>query len=1005
MIFYDKNDREIINVQVDDTSYHYCTIMGEDELSIKFNLAKHVELPIGCYCVFNNAKYTLLKAENVNIVHSRRYEYTLTLQSEAGKAKMWKFRNLIDGRLKFPLTAKPKEHLQLLVDNLNKREQGWSVGECIEREEKLINYDHAYCFDALTQMATEFNTEFEIKNKRVSLKKVEYNKENPLPLSYGYNNGLRSGVLRQNASDKAPVEVLFVQGGERNIDKSKYGSATLHLPKGVTLAFDGVKFEDEQGFNRIVERVYKTDDQGLSITRADKQNESLAEDSFDATSIYPSRVGVCSSVESVNNKWFDIVDNSIPQDLDFSKCLIAGETMTIIFQSGMLAGREFEVKYVHNKVGQKKARRFEIVPQEFDGISMPNNTFAPKVGDKYAIFHCLLPKSYINDSKTMSGAEWEMLRTAIRYMYDNEDAKFTFKGEIDPVWAKREWVNIGDKLKVGSSVYFSDPQVIAEGAVVRITGVKTLLNSPYELEIELSNKTISASVSARLNALESDLISVETKHQEAIQFTKRRFRDAKETAEMITKAMLSNFGDSISPATIQTMSMLVGDESLQFRFVSAKKPPFMQVSHRFIYDSGSKTFIAEGGIIQHMTLGIKVIKPQHQYSDYRFWEVERFASANLNEADKRYYLYIKANKANDKAVFLLSESAKELEGNSHYYFLVGVLNSEQNEERSFVTLYGFTEVLPSRITTDKIVSTDGTTYFDLVENVIAGRINFKDGIISGLVGASDENSAVNSGLNGKNDSANPVRIWAGASENNITKAPFRVYNDGSIYAENITIGKSSTFSGEVKGVTGSFKKLICVNDAGKEVGSIHFSNDGKMWFAGDMYHQGYNNALKRTYRFYSSEIWCRGIFGSRERATMVIKGDYGELYTNGLGDTEKRFVKFPFISRTLKGVTYYEVPLYGFDGDAAAFPVDLIIFSNQQEFTYELQSIEGKVVEVVNANDNASQYIFSGGFRREIKGGEVTSCVKVGYNNLTPAHDKAAIGAGWLIGNRDNDWR
>ena len=100
------------------------------------------------------------------------------------------------------------------------------------------------------------------------------------------------------------------------------------------------------------------------------------------------------------------------------------------------------------------------------------------------------------------------------------------------------------------------------------------------------------------------------------------------------------------------------------------------------------------------------------------------------------------------------------------------MNSEQNEERSFVTLYGFTEVLPSRITTDKIVSTDGSTYFDLVENVIAGRINFKDGIISGLVGASDENSAVNSGLNGKNDGANPVRIWAGANENNIVKSTF-----------------------------------------------------------------------------------------------------------------------------------------------------------------------------------------------------------------------------------------
>ncbi len=1004
MIFYDKNDRDIINVQVDDTSYHYCTIMGEDELNIKFNLAKHLELPIGCYCVFNNAKYTLLKAENVNIVHSRRYEYTLTLQSEAGKAKMWKFRNLIDGRLKFPLTAKPKEHLQLLVDNLNKREQGWSVGECIEREEKLINYDHAYCFDALTQMATEFNTEFEIKNKRVSLKKVEYHKENPLPLSYGYNNGLRSGVLRQNASDKAPVEVLFVQGGERNIDKSKYGSATLHLPKGVTLSFDGVKFEDEQGFNRIVERVYKTDEQGLSITRADRQNESLAEDSFDATSIYPSRVGVCTSVESVNNKWFDIVDNTIPHDLDFSKCLIAGETMTIIFQSGMLAGREFEVKYIHNAIGQKKARRFEIVPQEIDGITMPNNTFSPKVGDKYAIFHCMLPSSYINDTQTKSGAEWNMLREAIRYMYDNEDAKFTFKGEIDPVWAKREWVNIGDKLKVGSSVYFSDPQVIAEGAIVRITGVKTLLNSLYELEIELSNKTISASVSARLNALESDLISVETKHQEAIQFTKRRFRDAKETAEMITKAMLSNFGDSISPATIQTMSMLVGDESLQFRFVSAKIPPLIQVSHRFIYDSSSKTFTAEGGIIQHMTLGIKVIKPQHQYSDYRFWEVERYVSANLNEADKRYFLYIKANKANDKAVFLLSETAIELEGDDSYHFLVGILNSEQNEERSFVTLYGFTEILPSRITTDKIVSSDGSTYFDLVENVIAGRINFKDGIISGLIGASDENRAVNSGLNGKSDSENPVRIWAGANENNITKAPFRVHDDGSVYAENITIGKDSIFRGKVKGVTGSFNTLQCVNDKGEEVGSISFGSDGTMWFDGDIYHQGYHSALRRKSRFYSGDIFCRGSLGTRQSNTLVVNGDRGYYYTKGFHNSDSK-VEITLKKNAVRDTHYYEIPLYGEHGDAAGFPVDLLILNAPEPYLYELEETIGKIVTVVNANDNVSQYIYTGGYPREIKGGEVVSFIHVGSNNLTPSHNTMHLGSGWLMGNRDNDWR
>ena len=59
--------------------------------------------------------------------------------------------------------------------------------------------------------------------------------------------------------------------------------------------------------------------------------------------------------------------------------------------------------------------------------------------------------------------------------------------------------------------------------------------------------------------------------------------------------------------------------------------------------------------------------------------------------------------------------------------LVGILNSEYEGERSFVELYGFTEILPGRITTDRIVSTDGKTYFDLVRSEIGGKIKFAYG--------------------------------------------------------------------------------------------------------------------------------------------------------------------------------------------------------------------------------------------------------------------------------------
>ena len=47
-----------------------------------------------------------------------------------------------------------------------------------------------------------------------------------------------------------------------------------------------------------------------------------------------------------------------------------------------------------------------------------------------------------------------------------------------------------------------------------------------------------------------------------------------------------------------------------------------------------------------------------------------------------------------------------------------MLNSEYDGERSFVTLYGFSEILPGRITTDRIVSGNGDSYFDMLANAM-----------------------------------------------------------------------------------------------------------------------------------------------------------------------------------------------------------------------------------------------------------------------------------------------
>ena len=72
----------------------------------------------------------------------------------------------------------------MIVDNLNMRDSGWKVGECIEAEEKTINYNHIFCSEALPTIADTFKTEYEIDPaiKTIHLRKVEYNKGEPFLL-------------------------------------------------------------------------------------------------------------------------------------------------------------------------------------------------------------------------------------------------------------------------------------------------------------------------------------------------------------------------------------------------------------------------------------------------------------------------------------------------------------------------------------------------------------------------------------------------------------------------------------------------------------------------------------------------------------------------------------------------------------------------------------------------------------------------------------------------------
>lgn len=830
------NGNETIELLTDDNSYSYEAVIGEDALTLYFSHPGYLSIPVGSWCELYGKRYSLKKDSNFKKNGERNYSYTLVLETSKADTELWKIRNTVDNRIKFPYTAKPKEHLKLIVDNLNRRSSGWVIGDCIDGTEKLINYNHTYCMDALSQLAETYETEYQITEtiiegvhtKTVHLKKVEYNKDNPLTLSYGKGHGFKTGVGRE--SGEIPPEIILVETTDRNIDYSKYGAKELLMPKSQTIRYDGTHFDGEEGFNSTNARTYKTDEYGTAVMRADRELTTAKEDSLDCTEIYPSRVGEVSKVTTVDTEkhFYDFYDNDIPNNLNFEDCLIEGEKMTVVFQSGMLSGKEFEVKYTH--VG----RKFEIVPQEIDGITMPDGgVWMPEVGDKYAVFGIQLPEAYISDNATRTGASWDVFRETVKYLYEHEDKMFTFTGTLDGIWAKKRWLTVGGKIVLGGFVKFTDTQFHPEGSLIRIIGIKRYVNNPYSPEIELSNTPVGTSVASELNKIETNEVQVEENHKKALQFTKRYYRDAKETMEMLADSLL-NFSGAINPITVATMQMLVGDESLQFRFVNSKTNPVV-VNHDISCNSSTKVLNAPAGIIQHMTLGITSLSNTHAASDYKYWDMAEYNSPSLANPEKKFYLYAKCSKDNQSGTFLLSETAIALEQiDGYYHLLVGILNSENNGERSFATLYGFTEILPGRITTDKIVSSDGKTYFDLVANEIAGRIRFLDGLISGLVGIGND-EGINAGMSGEGNSGSDVRIWAGANEANRGKAPFRVLHSGKM------IGTDVDLSGKVnakEGAVGEFKissSLTAESDNDKMLLSsslIRFTNQYVSTFIG-----------------------------------------------------------------------------------------------------------------------------------------------------------------------------
>lgn len=764
-------------------SYHEAKVGAVSTLVVETTSDKAIAFPLGTYCTWRGEKFALFTPAEVVKVSEREYRYTLTLSGEGQQLALSKFKFIVanpeDVRLSFTLTGKPRFFLEQILRSLP---AGFSIGACLEAEAQAISFKHEDCLSALSRVAEAFKTEWHITGKTLNLGKVVGNKANAVTLSYGKGKGLLSGLTASNDSEKSPVGKLFIQGTERNIDPSKYGAKSLHLPKGRTLAYEG--------------RTYVVSADGQSLSVSGLSTDGRKEDSFDGTNIYPQRVGVVSSVVVTPNGNYDIVDKDNP--VDYSQYRIAGEKATITFQTGRLAGRTFDIAQDKDVLRYDHAtKRFQLVSVEEDGMKLPEpKVFYPAAGDKYAVFGVRLPDEYI------AKAETELLGASVRYFHEALQPKVTYKAELDGLYAQKNWGALAPKLAIGAYVRLVDTSLDIDDHV-RITAIRTKLSQQYKPQITLSNEIQAPSLAVSLGTLEAEGVQQKEEVQAVRREVARSYQQAMSLADGIADEVRAGFGDSISPVTARTMQLMVGDKSLQFVFV-ASPTATGAVTHNVTWDESRGILHADRGYLRHMTLGINTLSADHKPSEYKTWTLPAYDYA-VRTDQKTIHLYAKVERNGANGVFFATDTSKAMEAEAGYYYLyLGMLSQAPN--RAFTPLYGFTEVLPSQIRTERITSADGSTTINLnTGEIVSKKISFvhPDGakksypsdylheaihegttdiqggvVLSTLVGAKDTSGKIRSYISGKAGAPALAAGVKGLEEGNETYQT-AIHHDGS----------------------------------------------------------------------------------------------------------------------------------------------------------------------------------------------------------------------------------
>lgn len=471
---YDKANNLRLTASPNTSSSVTEEIGGECSVSASFTHTEYVPLDVDDYIELESVRYKVKSRYRPKQKNTQTYEYSVKFYAPIHDAEDTLMLFQEGGTTsEFSYDGGPREHLQLWIDNMNRRAGGnlWSIGTVITADNKTIDYRNVKCWDAAfgsNGIAATFETEMWADGYAINLCKAERGEM----VELGYLQGLTNLAQEDNGEVKFFTR-LFPLGSTRNIDATKYGYSRLQLPdrsiyvdKNVDLY--GVKEETEEtAFSEIYPKYIGT----VSSVRTE---EKTSEEGRKYTVYYFKDNGM-----NWNPK-----DYEIP-DLDYM----------LKFQTGELAGRGTDGSF--QAAWHEDTREWEIInvyPDEMTQI--PGGTIIPTPGDQYIPWNFAMPQEYITE------AEQEYKQAVDDYLntYSFDPNKYTGTTDRNYIEKNHTPLRIGWNVRLLSEQYFGTTGGYKD---TRVTKVQRKLNDLCQATITCSDEVGTGWKSSVDNSLNS----------------------------------------------------------------------------------------------------------------------------------------------------------------------------------------------------------------------------------------------------------------------------------------------------------------------------------------------------------------------------------------------------------------------------------------------------------------------------------------------------------------------